>query len=150
MRIDKRAVLGTILSVVAVVAVVKAAPILLNTDTPLAVVSSWSMEPALHVGDLIVVARWGEIEVGDVIVYSDSLGRRLIVHRVVEVRTSSEGVVYVTKGDANPMPDVMPIPQQRVKGKVVLVVPYIGVLKLVFERLVKARTLGLYILLLKL
>ncbi len=122
------------LTVVVIIALVKASPIILCTDTPLAVVSSWSMEPTLHVGDLIVVANWGDIKVGDVIVYVSGHGA-LIVHRVVAVRHSASGILYVTKGDANPSADVMPVPPSRIKGKVILVFPYIGVVKLLFERL---------------
>jgi len=133
--VDKRAVLSTLLTIAAVVALVKVSPLMLHTDTPLAVVSSWSMEPTLHVGDLIVVANWGDVKVGDIIVYVDGRGS-LIVHRVVAIRHSAAGILYVTKGDANPLPDAVPVPPSRVKGKVILVVPYIGVVKLAFEQLI--------------
>lgn len=107
-------------------------PKLLGTDTPLAVVTSWSMEPTLHVGDLIVVSGREQLRTGDIIVYVKPSGE-LIVHRLVEIRETALGTIYITKGDANPFPDEPPVGPERVKGKVVLVIPYLGVVRLLAE-----------------
>jgi len=110
-------------------------PRLLGTETPLAVVTSWSMEPTLHVGDLIVVSGREQPKVGDVIVYVKPNGE-LIVHRLIAVEETAWRTVYITKGDANPYPDE-PINPERVKGKVVFVIPYLGVVRLFVERLIR-------------
>lgn len=108
------------------------APLALGTDTPLAVVSSWSMDPILHVGDIIVVYGRDKIKEGDIVVYVSASGA-LIVHRVIAIEENAFGLVYVTKGDANPTPDT-PVSPSKVKGKVILVIPYLGSIKLFFER----------------
>lgn len=106
---------------------------ILRTSVPLAVVSSWSMEPTLHVGDIVVVSGSSNYSRGDIVVYESFSG--LIVHRIVAY---TEGG-YITKGDANPYPDSIHPSEKTIKGKVVLVVPYVGTLKLVFEQML-ART----------
>ena len=86
-----------------------------------AVVVSGSMEPAVSVGDLILVAEREDYEIGDVIVYQD--GSMAVTHRIVAV---SEDTV-TTKGDANNTAD-KPIPRGRIKGEVVCVIPLAGYL----------------------
>jgi len=108
---------------------VKFLSIILNTELPLAVVSSWSMEPTLHIGDLIVV-RGVEPKIGDVVVY---LRGKYIVHRVIAKSENANGFSVVTKGDANTYPDGR-ISHDRIKGKVVIIIPYVGVLKLLSEK----------------
>ncbi|QOJ78336.1 signal peptidase I [Infirmifilum lucidum] len=104
---------------------------LLRTQVPLAVVSSWSMEPTLHVGDIVIVVGSESYSVGDIVVYESPSG--LIVHRIVGI----VGDAYVTKGDANPFPDSTHPSLTSIKGKVVFVIPYIGAIKLAFESLVR-------------
>lgn len=103
---------------------------ILNTDVPLAVVSSWSMEPTLHVGDIVVVAGSSTYNIGEVVVYDN--GRTLIVHRIVE----RSGTKFTTKGDANSFPDSYRPTLKDIKGKVVLVIPYLGAIKLFVERII--------------
>ncbi|MGB9709852.1 MAG: signal peptidase I [Infirmifilum sp.] len=103
---------------------------LLHTQVPLAVVSSWSMEPTLHVGDIVVVYGASQYSIGDIVVYESPSG--LIVHRIVGVN----GDKFITKGDANPYPDSIHPDKFTIKGRVIFVIPYIGNLKLIFERLI--------------
>ncbi len=65
-----------------------------------------SMEPELEVGTIILakeVSSIDEITIGKIVTYpSSSLGGRNLTHRVVDVETDKDGVVWVTtKGDAN-------------------------------------------------
>jgi len=115
----------------AAIALLLGVPRLLGTDTPLAVVSSWSMEPTLHVGDLIVVSGRETPRVGDIVVYAKPFGE-LIVHRLIEIREGVQGTLFITKGDANLNVDP-PVDPSRVKGKVVLVIPYLGAIRLIVE-----------------
>ncbi|MCD6562325.1 MAG: signal peptidase I [Thermoproteales archaeon] len=104
----------------------------LKTEVPLAVVSSWSMEPIFHVGDMIIVQGCKKYNIGDIIVYQDHfIKTKLIVHRVIKVKNDA----YITKGDANYSPDVHPVKKNQIKGKVILVIPYLGTIKLLFERI---------------
>lgn len=71
----------------------------------------------------------------DVIVY-DAVPEKygLIIHRVIVKVRAPDGVFYLTKGDNNLFADqqsgIALVPQQRVKGKVLLRIPYVGFLKL--------------------
>lgn len=77
-----------------------------------AVVLSGSMEPAIQVDDLIVVARQDSYELGDIVVYQS--GNMLVVHRIVELGPDT----VVTRGDANNVPDE-PVRKEMIKGAVV-------------------------------
>ncbi len=107
---------------------------ILHTDVPLAVVSSWSMEPTLHVGDLVVVKGQSSYEPGDIVVYTT--GHSLVVHRIVRVLDDG---TFLTKGDANLYADAIHPRLDQIKGKVILVAPYFGSLKLFFEKIISGR-----------
>jgi signal peptidase len=91
------------------------------------VVLSGSMEPALPVGSLAMVAPVDpqDVKVGDIISYQHPTDRaKLVSHRV----TAIEGppLRFRTKGDANEAPDAISVPATRVRGKVRYVVPHLG------------------------
>ena len=91
-----------------------------------AVVVSGSMEPAIHVDDMIIyqsVSR-EEFELGNVIVYrrpQEDGTEILITHRVIRIHEDG----LITKGDANPTADPE-VPWDRVVGKVLFRVPAVG------------------------
>ncbi len=85
----------------------------------LTVVLSGSMEPALSVGDMLVVAPQESYEVEDVVVFQT--GRSAVVHRIISI--NEEGVI--TRGDANNTEDE-PIALESIKGKVIIVIPFVG------------------------
>ena len=67
-------------------------------------VLSGSMEPQLHVGDVVVVDQVPplEVRVGDIVTFRDPEdASRLITHRVREIDVNGSEVAFVTKGDAN-------------------------------------------------
>ena len=117
--------------------------IALNTDSPMVVVVSGSMEPKLHRGDLLFLKgkdaeniKNGTIEgkEGDIIVF-DARGLWItapsdpIVHRVVDKKYDN-GWFFLTKGDANTSPDAEWVPEPRILGVVVGRIPYIGWVKI--------------------
>ena len=119
----------------------------LNTETPIVVVISGSMEPTIHKGDLLFVAgkdakdiRNGTAEDknGDIIVF-DARGlwagapQEPIVHRVIDKYNISDVWYFRTKGDANYYPDAAPVPESNVIGVVVGDIPYIGWVKIFLE-----------------
>lgn len=89
-----------------------------------------SMVPTYDPGDMVVVrgvhdAR-AEIQEGDVVSFQPLPDDpTLVTHRVVDVRSTSEGLLYVTRGDANGADDD-PITGVQIKGEVVYHVPYVG------------------------
>lgn len=119
----------------------------LNTETPVVVVVSGSMSPHINEGDLLFVQgrapqdiRNGSIieQDGDVIVFNawnlpgwPSAPRDPIVHRVVGKWLDGGTWYFQTKGDANPIQDPVPIPEDRVLGVVVGGIPFIGWVKII-------------------
>lgn len=57
-----------------------------------------------------------------------------LVHRAVLRMDTSQGTLYLTKGDNNPILDqesmFQPVPQEKIKGKVVFRIPLLGYVKL--------------------
>jgi len=87
-----------------------------------AVVISGSMEPAISVNDMVVIQEKDNYTEQDVISYVSQNGN-LITHRIVEV--TDEG--FVTRGDANNTVDIeVPVSMDKVVGKVVCVIPKVG------------------------
>lgn len=119
-----------------------------NTETPVVVVISGSMEPTIHEGDLLFVMGidakdikngTAEDKAGDVIVFNAqglwfTAPQEPIVHRVINKYNISDTWYFQTKGDANSLPDGAPIPESRIIGVVVGGIPYIGWIKLFLER----------------
>jgi len=99
--------------------------------TPIAVVSSWSMEPVLHVGDIVIVTGQENYTPGDIVLYYS--GQDIIVHRIIK----TQGDKYTVKGDANPVPDPIQPTHDIILGKVEVVVPYIGSLRLMLNPLIE-------------
>lgn len=67
-----------------------------------ATVKGDSMEPTLLEGDLVVLARSDEYEIGDVIAYRvSSMGDATLIHRIVAVEDGR----FLTKGDNNDFVD---------------------------------------------
>ncbi len=87
-----------------------------------AVVISGSMEPTISVNDMVVIQEKDNYAEKDVISYISKNGN-LITHRIVDV--TDEG--FITRGDANDTIDVeVPISEDKVVGKVVYVIPRVG------------------------
>lgn len=83
-------------------------------------VMSGSMEPAFSPGDMLIIRRQEQYQVGDIVTY-ESEGS-FITHRLVE----RDGDTWVTKGDANNAPDGMPLREENLYGSVWLVIPKLG------------------------
>ena len=86
---------------------------MLNSEYPIASVTSSSMWPALKKGDLILIKGAGgknDIEIGDIVVYANEKG--FTIHRVIELKEDT----FITKGDANNIKD-KPIEYDKLIGK---------------------------------
>jgi signal peptidase len=92
-------------------------------------VRSGSMEPTLPVGSLAFYTptESRDLHVGDVIVFRRPGGaHELVTHRIVRIETSTAGTEFVTKGDANGVPDPWRIPARGGGWRYRFSVPYVG------------------------
>lgn len=93
---------------------------------------SGSMEPTIHVYDVVVnlaVKSPEDIKVGDVITFesTSSISKGLTVtHRVQDIRIVNGRYEYVTKGDYNPVADSSTAKYENVLGKVAFKIPQLG------------------------
>lgn len=85
-------------------------------------VQTGSMAPAINPGDWIIVKSSKNIELKDIITYSQD--GEYITHRVI----GKTGGTYVTKGDANNSKDD-PIDEKQIVGKVAKILPNFGIFK---------------------
>jgi signal peptidase len=92
-------------------------------------VMSGSMEPTIHVGDVVIDKKISPLRArpGDVVTFSDPGGRkRLITHRIRSLRVQGDTVEVVTKGDANNAEERWTVPANGRIGRVELRVWKLG------------------------
>ena len=85
-------------------------------------VQTGSMANEINAGDWIIVKLTQNVKLNDVITYKYK--NDYITHRIIEVYKGT----YVTKGDANNAKDE-PIDQSQIVGKVVKIMPNLGILR---------------------
>ena len=97
---------------------------------------SGSMEPSIHVYDVVVAVNekdLSKIKVGDIITFISTWDVNYgltVTHRVQKVSKNSYGEYqFTTKGDNNQDPDGAVVTQQNFVGKVVARLPYLGKLQ---------------------
>jgi signal peptidase I len=125
------------------IALALAAP--LAFDARPLVVLSGSMEPALHTGDVSVVRSIAPLDArpGDIVTFRDpDNSKRLITHRVRDMRVQGDAVVFRTRGDANNLSERWRVPASGEIGRVMYRIPKLGWV------LSYARSKGLFVLLL--
>jgi signal peptidase len=117
-----------------------------GVNNPFYVVASESMVPKLKVGDLLLVqhasasspspSSFNNLKIGDIIVFKspglreDTGQPEVIVHRIKQIYITPQGErILRTQGDANPHSIYLidyPILSNNYIGKVVLIVPSVG------------------------
>ncbi len=90
------------------------------------IVASGSMRPSIDVGDLAIVVETDQKNIveGDIIQYWNE--GEMTLHRVVEIERTKEAKYFITKGDANNIPDIVPVLPSQIKGKLLITIPKIG------------------------
>lgn len=93
-------------------------------------VTSGSMEPEIHIGDVIYTrpAEFQELREGDVITFSMNQGKTTVTHRIQKI--DQENRLIQTKGDANEESDRTWISESTIIGKVEYSVRKLGYLAL--------------------
>ena len=103
----------------------------LNTDMPVVAVESYSMVPTFTKGDMLILQGIPaqQLKVGDIIVFSPELQQTPVVHRIITVNPDG---TFQTKGDNNngQLPFEKSIEPPQIHGKAVLIIPYLGWLKI--------------------
>ena len=117
-----------LLVVVAAVVVLVVLPKALGGTT--LTVLTGSMEPTFSPGDVVAVTTVtdadAQVQLGDVITFQPVSGDpTLVTHRVVAKSYTSDGVQFVTRGDANGADDE-PLVAGQVKARVLYSVPLVG------------------------
>lgn len=89
-----------------------------------------SMEPTYPPGTLVVARETSAdgLRVGDVITFQLRSGEpRVATHRIVGIGADADGdPLFVTRGDANDLPDADPVRPVQIVGKLWYAVPYVG------------------------
>src|SRR3972149_10515253 len=94
----------------------------LNSDTPVVAVFSESMVPTYYKGDMIIVQGENNVSVGDVIVFDVPDRAYPIIHRVYSIENNQ----IRTKGDNNAYVDPWVTTSDKIHGKAVLQIPFLG------------------------
>lgn len=131
--------IGWVIYVVVLVALVLGVPkglaYILDTEYPMASITSGSMWPTLKKGDLVLIKGIDgkdELKVGDIVVYRNPLKnseqiQSFTIHRIEKMRKNN----LITKGDANNVSD-NPVKYEDVIGKALTIknkvvrIPYLG------------------------
>ena len=113
--------------------------IVFGTYNPFYVVASGSMIPTVNISDFVIINHniaFNNLRIGDIIVFKSPGSlipdeqHETIVHRVAHISSGIDGTrVIRTKGDANPasIPNIdYPIREQNYMGKVVYIIPKLG------------------------
>lgn len=89
-----------------------------------------SMAPTIPVGSVVVVQPVDPqtLTVGDVITYAVGADANS-THRITAVHRTADSLSFTTKGDANPAEDLEPVTAAAVRGKLLLTVPHLGMVK---------------------
>jgi signal peptidase len=94
-------------------------------------VLSGSMEPTIHVGDVVVVRPVSplDLQIGDVITFrAPDAVDKLITHRVRGIRVEAASVRVTTRGDANTTVERWHVPTEGTVGRVMYRIPRLGYL----------------------
>ncbi len=93
--------------------------------SPIVILSN-SMYPYIERGDIAIINKIdsSQIKINDIIEYR--LDDIYVIHRVINIKNTSKGKTYITKGDNNKSKDSKPVYKEQINGKVVGFVPKVG------------------------
>ncbi|KAG8457765.1 hypothetical protein KFE25_005778 [Diacronema lutheri] len=120
----------------------KSLMVLTESESPVVVVLSGSMEPAFHRGDILFLHMgYSPFRAGDIVVFKVADRDIPIVHRVIKVHEKPSGVVDIlTKGDNNSVDDrglyaagQSWINKEHIIGRARGYLPYIGMVTIIMN-----------------
>jgi signal peptidase len=94
-------------------------------------IASGSMTPTLPIGSEVILAKTSaaQLKVGDVITFRKPVpaGRgEIVTHRIVRIERKAGKRLFVTKGDANGLPDAWRVPATGEGWRYAYKLPYLG------------------------
>jgi signal peptidase I len=93
------------------------------------IITSGSMRPTLHVGD-VVITSWTPahaLDVGDIVSFDDPSGARaLITHRVRSMTAETGELQIETRGDANTVSEIWVVPRDTLLRRTIWDIPEVG------------------------
>jgi signal peptidase I len=115
-----------VLSILLLFVVLVAPPL---TGLTLQPVLSGSMEPTIHIGALIAIAKTApeQVQVGDIIGFHVQGMDTPVCHRVVEIVKDESGLAFRTRGDANENTDDWLVRPTDIIGKIYFNIAWLGV-----------------------
>lgn len=121
-------VMYIVLGIILAFAINNGLALALSTDLPIVAVESGSMRPTFDKGDILLLQGQDSYAIRDIIVFSPTPGATPVVHRIITINPDG---TYQTKGDANSnqLPFEKSIRQDQIHGKVILILPYLGWVK---------------------
>lgn len=82
------------------------------------VIKSGSMYPTFDVGDIIIIKKENQYEVGDIITYN-YYDKYLITHRIIDLDDDN---IFITKGDNNNSEDEECVTIDNIVGKTIFII----------------------------
>lgn len=93
----------------------------------LLVVKSGSMEPTIKTGSIVIDKSNEDYQIGEIITFKDrEKPTETTTHRIVDKEIQGNIELFTTQGDANGTPDSEKVIQDRILGKVIFKIPYMG------------------------
>ncbi len=145
-----RKTMETVVALTVLVTIIFSYPIAglaLRTNMPWVVVRGVSMEPTMVSDDLAIIMGVNPLSLlpGDIILFDKvafdigseefSTISMPIIHRVLYMERFNNRTYFSTIGDNNEKPDEWLVPDEGVLGKTVLIIPKVGLLILLLERI---------------
>lgn len=94
-------------------------------------VMTGSMGETIPTGSVVVVKPQSEYNINDIITYTSSFKNKKndsITHRIIDKYEQNGKTAFTTKGDANEDPDLEVIYENKIVGKVIFNIAYLGYL----------------------
>jgi len=98
------------------------APTRIGGQASYIIINGNSMEPLFFRGDLVIVKKAAQYELGDVVTYSDSKMGAFVIHRII----AAEQGYFILQGDNNSWVDAYHPSQDEIVGKLWLHIPKLG------------------------
>lgn len=124
-------ILGAILLLIAIVEgtllvekYVKKKPVPMFMGYASLIVVSGSMTPEIYKGDVVIVKKVDEYDIGDVVTYTVADKKDPVTHKIIDY--GKEEGTFITKGVYNDTADA-PVSRDQIAGKVVYKIPKLGI-----------------------